>query len=159
MPAGVYGTSATAIPQITGSGTLTVITGPPFAVWIAGEFANGQVAIDQRGPNHDFDNDGIRNLIEYAIASQDPTVPNPTVGSFNGVTLSFAKRQGTTGLSYAIQESTDLGVNDVWDEVEGDDYVNDPNTISYPLTPGTPPTNFLRLKVIEGAPSAAPLPP
>jgi autotransporter-associated beta strand protein len=159
MAAGVYGTSATAIPQITGSGTLTVITGPPFAVWIAGEFANGQVAIDQRGPNHDFDNDGIRNLIEYAIASQDPTVPNPTVGSFNGVTLSFAKRQGTTGLSYAIQESTDLGVNDVWDEVEGDDYVNDPNTISYPLTPGTPPTNFLRLKVIEGAPSAAPLPP
>jgi autotransporter-associated beta strand protein len=158
MPAGVYGTSATAIPQITGNGTLTVATGPPFEVWITGPFTNGQVPVDQRGPNDDFDNDGIRNLIEYAIAGQDPTVANSTVGSFTANSLSFSKRPGTSGLTYAIEQSTDLGVDDLWDEVEGDDYVNDPATISYPIVPGTPPRNFLRLKVIEAAASTPPLP-
>ncbi len=65
---------------------------------------------------------------------------------------------GTSGLTYAIEQSTDLGVDDLWDEVEGDDYVNDPATISYPIVPGTPPRNFLRLKVIEAAASTPPLP-
>jgi autotransporter-associated beta strand protein len=156
MADGVYGKSGSAspiigIPQITGNGTLTV-GDPGFAFWIAGPFTNGQVPVDQRGPNDDFDKDGVRNLIEYAIAGQDPTVPNATVGSFTDGLLSFAKRQGTTGLSYAIEESTDLGVADDWDEVSGINYVNDPNTISYPLTPGTPPTNFLRLKVMTQTP-------
>lgn len=147
MAAGVYGT--TAIPQITGSGTLTVTTGPPFDVWIAGTFANGRVPADLRRPSDDFDNDGIRNLIEYAIAGQDPTVANASIGSFTGGTLSFTKRAGTIGLTYAIQESTDLGGIDDWDEVSGASYVNDSGTISYTLIPGTPPKNFLRLQVLS----------
>jgi autotransporter-associated beta strand protein len=149
MAAGVYGTSATAIPQITGSGTLTVTTGPPFDVWITGTFANGQVPLGKQGPNDDSDNDGIPNLVEYAIAGQDPTVSNASIGSFTGGTLSFTKRAGTNGLSYAIQESTDLGGIDDWDEVSGASYVNNTGTISYTLTPGTPPKKFLRLQVLS----------
>jgi hypothetical protein len=121
-----------------------------FSVWITGSFANGSVPVDKRGPNDDFDNDGISNLVEYAVAGQDPTVGNAAVGTFNGTTLSFAKRTGTNGLIYAIQESTDLGLTIPWTEVPaGPSYTNDPSTISYTLTPGSPVRNFIRLQVLS----------
>jgi hypothetical protein len=157
MAAGVYGKLGSASPiigiaQITGDGTLTVATGPAigFAAWITGTFANGAVPIDRQGPKDDFDNDGIPNLIEYAIAGQDPTVGNPIIGSFTANTLSFTKRDGTSGLTYAIVQSTDLGLADDWTEVPaGESYVNNATTISYILTPPTPPENFIRLQVIQ----------
>ena len=134
---------------LNGSGYLTA---PGFPTWIAGTFSGGAtVPPNQQGPNDDPDNDGIRNLVEYAIAGQDPTVSDPTVGAFTGTTLSFNKRAGTTGLTYAIQKSTDLGVTDSWVEVTGvsPGYVNDGTTISLTLTPGTPAQNFLRLRLLS----------
>ena len=153
MADGVYGKTGSAspiipIPQITGNGTLTV-GDPGFSSWIAGPFAGGQIPLDKRGPNDDFDNDGIRNLIEYAIAGQDPTVPNATIGTITATSLSFNKRAGTTGLTYAIQESTDLGIVDDWDEVAGINYTNNLNTISFTFTPGIPTKKFLRLQVLS----------
>ncbi len=133
---------------LNGSGYLTAIP-DGFASWIVGPFANGQVPPDKRGPNDDFDNDGIRNLVEYAIAGQDPTVSNPTIGSFSGGLLSFDKRDDATGLTYAIEESTDLGIGDDWDEVTGVNYENSDDTISYLLIPGAAGNHFLRLKVKE----------
>ena len=74
---------------------------------------------------------------------------NATVGTFNGTTLSFTKRADTTGLSYAIVESTDVGVTVPWTEVPaGPSYTNNATAISYTLTPGTPVKNFIRLRVI-----------
>lgn len=154
---GVYGKVGSAspvigIPQITGDGTLTVgSAGVDFATWITGTFANGQVAAGKQGPNDDPDGDGVSNLLEFAIEGQDPTVPNSSIGSFNGATLSFNKRQtpAVTGITYEIEESTDLGVTDVWNAVSGGGYVNNSTTVSYSLTPGTPPRNFLRLKVTQ----------
>lgn len=156
MPAGEYGAAGSLAPvigidQITGTGTLTVSSGPSsggFATWITGTFANGTIPEGQRGPNQDFDKDGISNLIEYAIDGEDPTVPKATVGSFNGSTLSFTKRSGTSGLTYAIQESTDLGIADNWAEVSGASYVNNATTISYAFPGGGPARNFLRLMVL-----------
>jgi autotransporter-associated beta strand protein len=135
--------------ETSGVLTLATATGDGFSVWISGTFANGQVPADQRGLHDDSDNDGIPNLIEYALAGQDPTVANPAAGTFTGTTLSFSKRAATTGLTYAIQESTDLGILDDWMEVTGASYVNDTDTISFTLTPGTPAKNFLRLKVTQ----------
>lgn len=153
---GVYGKVGSALPvmgisQITGDGTLTVGDGTPagFSSWITGTFANDTVPGGQQGPNDDFDKDGISNLVEYAIAGQDPTVGNPTIGTFSAGTLSFTKREGTSGLTYAIQKSTDLGITDAWIEVTGGSYVNDASTISFTLTPGTPAKNFLRLQVLS----------
>ena len=130
---------------------MTVGDGTPagFSSWITGTFANGTVPGGQQGPNDDFDKDGISNLVEYAIAGQDPTVGNPTIGTFSAGTLSFTKREGTSGLTYAIQKSTDLGITDAWIEVTGGSYVNDASTISFTLTPGTPAKNFLRLQVLS----------
>ena len=135
---------------LNSSGYLTAVPAG-FASWIASTFANGQVPLDKRGANNDPDSDGISNLMEYAIAGQDPTVANPTVGTFNGTLLSFTKRPGTSGLSYAIQKSTDLGLTEAWAAVTGVPplYVNDGSTISYTLTPGAPAKNFLRLQVLS----------
>ena len=129
-----------------GTGTITVIGG--FSSWITGTFANGTIPGGQQGPNDDYDSDGVSNLVEYAVDGEDPTVPNAAIGSFTATTLSFTKRAGTSGLTYAILESADLGVSDVWEEVAGGSYVNDPTTISYTLTPGTPVRNFIRLQVL-----------
>jgi autotransporter-associated beta strand protein len=156
QPAGTY--NATSVPagatittaSFTGTGNLIVATGPAgFSSWITGTFANGTVI--NQGPNDDDDNDGIRNLVEYAIDGQDPTVPNTAVGTFTANSLNFTKRAGTSGLTYAIVESTDLGLTDDWTEVTGGSYVNDGTTISYTFTPGTPAKDFFRLKV-EQAP-------
>ena len=152
---GVYGKLGSAppvigIPQITGDGTLTVdsVTPPGFSSWIASDFANGTVPIDQQGPNNDPDNDGISNLVEYAIAGHDPTVPNPSIGTLIGNIVSFSKRLDATGITYAIQQSIDLGAAFDWAEVENY-LMNDDTTISYTLTPPTTPKNFIRLQVTQ----------
>jgi autotransporter-associated beta strand protein len=152
---GIYGKVGSASPvigisQITGDGTLTVSSGPAgYASWITGTFANGTVPALEQGANDDPDKDGISNLLEYAIAGQDPTVASAAVGTFAANVLSYTKRTGTNGLTYAIQKSTDLGTTDPWIEVTGGSYVNDATTISFTLTPGTPAKNFLRLKVLS----------
>jgi len=155
--AGTWGSSSSAAvapfvddTRFSGSGVVVVTSGPAggFSSWITGTFANGPVPGDKQGPNDDADGDGISNLVEYAIDGQDPTVANPTIGTFSANVLSFTKRAGTSGLTYAIVESTDLGITDDWTEVSGGGYVNDATTISYTLTPGTPAKNFVRLKVV-----------
>ena len=151
MAAGIYGAGNLAIPQITGSGTLTVTTGPAgFSSWISGSFTNGTVPVGQQGPTDNPAGDGISNLLKYAIAGQDPTVPNTSISTFSANTLSFTKRPGTSGLTYAIVQSSDLGVSVPWAEVPaGPTYTNDASTISFTLTPGTPAANFIRLQVVE----------
>jgi autotransporter-associated beta strand protein len=147
---GVYGKVGSALPvigisQITGDGTLTVSSGPGgYSSWITGTFANGTVPALQQGANADPDNDGISNLLEYAIAGQDPTVPNAAVGTFAANVLSYTKRADANGLTYSIEESTDLGVADAWAAVTPT--VNNATTISYTLPVG-PAKDFLRLKV------------
>ena len=134
---------------LNSSGYLTATPGG-FSAWITGTFTNGQVPVNLRGPNDDFDNDGIRNLVEYAVAGQDPTVGNPSISTLVGNTLSFTKRTGTAGLTYSIQDSTDLGLTDAWAQVPaGPSYINNATTISYIFTPGVAAKNFLRLQVLS----------
>ncbi len=162
-PAGQYGHSSTGATNgglgvgalnayfASGPGTLTVTSGPVgFSAWINGTFAGGaSVPVGEQGPNDDPDHDGISNLLEYALANQDPTVANPFVGTLTSNTLSFTKRPGTNGLTYAIQDSTDLGATDPWATVSGVTYVNTSTTISFTFTPGTSGKFFLRLKVLS----------
>jgi autotransporter-associated beta strand protein len=150
---GVYGKVGSALPvigisQITGDGTLTVGDGTPagFSSWITGTFANGTVPGGQQGPNDDFDKDGISNLVEYAVAGQDPTVPNATVGTFNAGTLSFSKRLDATGITYDIESST-LLTAESWTTLAKPSVVEIAGSISYTFTLGTPVKNFIRLKV------------
>ena len=129
------------------TGALTVVPSAYF-LWITtGPFANGTVAVAQQGKSADPDGDGISNILEYAIAGLDPTVPNGTLGSFVGNLLSYSKRLPLDAtLSYKIEQSIDLGVTP-WAEVPaGVDYTNNGTTISYDL-PTNLPRNFIRLNV------------
>jgi hypothetical protein len=131
------------------TGVLSVAPGG-FSTWIAGTFTNGTLPVGDQDPTDDPDNDGISNLVEYAIAGQDPTVGNTSIGTFAGNTLSFTKRLPlATDLVYAIETSTDLGGLVPWTEAPaGPSYVNNGSTISY-LLPGTNPKDFMRLKVTK----------
>jgi hypothetical protein len=102
------------------------------------------------GPNGDSDNDGISNLVEYALAL-NPAASDGAPGTFTGGTLSFAKRGEavTNGdVTYAIQESDDLGVSDPWQNVTPT--TNTTSTITYLLPSGSP-KKFARL-VVNSAP-------
>lgn len=161
-PAGIYGHSSSNATNgglgvgaldayfTTGSGTLTVTSGPlpDFPSWINGTFANGvSVPPGKRGPNDDPDNDGISNLIEYALSGLDPVRPDTMPGTFTANTLSFTKRADTVGLVFSIQESVDLGTADPWTEVSGGTYLNNPGSISFTLPTVTPARRFLRLLI------------
>jgi autotransporter-associated beta strand protein len=128
------------------NGYLTASSGMTFSSWIAGAFGAGTIPTDRRGPNDDFDQDGVSNLMEFAIAGQDPTVPNGPACTFSGGLLSFTKRGGVSGVSYAIEASADLGVTDPWEEVTGGSYVNTEGAISYVLAAGSA-RIFVRLRV------------
>jgi autotransporter-associated beta strand protein len=83
--AGIWGSVASGAPNndpsLTGTGTLTVASGPAvsaFGSWIAGSFANGTVPGGQQGVNDDPDADGASNLVEFAFDG------DPTSGANNG---------------------------------------------------------------------------
>lgn len=156
-----FGTSATALTNtqlsqisaagyanfaLDANGYLTAMSTSGFAYWATVTYANGTLPTNQRGPNDDFDQDGVVNLLEFALAGRDPTVPGGPTGSFSSGTLSFPKRPGTTGITYAIESSDDLGITDPWEEVTGGSYINNVSVISYVLPTG-PTKLFVRLRV------------
>ncbi len=122
-------------------------TGGNFSTYMDG-FAG--LTVDQKLPGADPDNDGISNLLEYALAGFDPTVPNVSAGTLTGNVLSFTKSAlavSNNDVTYSIQESTTLGIApSPWVTVTP--LVNDATTISYSLPPGLP-QEFARLKVSQ----------
>jgi hypothetical protein len=152
--AGTWGSSSsTAVPpfvddtRFSGTGVVVVTAGPPaggFSSWITGF---GLPVADQ-DPGDDPDNDGISNLVEYAIAGQDPTVGNSAISSFTAGTLSFSKRLDATGITYEIESST-LLTAESWTTLAKPPVVESAGSISYSFTPGTPVKNFARLKVTQ----------
>lgn len=116
---------------ITGTGTIQISS---FATWAAA------LGVPTTG---DSDNDGLSNLVEYALGS-NPTQPSPTPGTFNGGILSFTKGSEALAngdVTYEIEQSTTLTG---WTVVVGNDPAQ--STISYTLPTGQP-TAFARLKV------------
>lgn len=112
-----------------------------FTSWAASNGVTG-------GPEGDSDNDGVKNLLEYALAL-NPAGSDASVGSFTGGLLSFSKRSEavTNGdVNYAIEESDDLGITDPWAIAAG--VADTSSVISYTLPAGKPKT-FARLKVTQ----------
>ncbi|MES2924247.1 MAG: autotransporter-associated beta strand repeat-containing protein [Verrucomicrobiota bacterium] len=142
LPAGYSLTHDTAAKEIYVSNT-----GGNFSTYMNG-FAG--LTAGQKLPGADPDNDGISNLLEYALAGFNPTVPNVSPGTLTGNVLSFTKNPvavNNNDITYAIQESTTLGVApSPWITVTP--LLNDGTTISYSLLPGLP-REFARLKVSQ----------
>jgi fibronectin-binding autotransporter adhesin len=128
-------------------GVIKLVATAGFTSWIDGfTFAPGA----DKTPSGDPDGDGVSNLVEYALAGFNPTLPDGATGTFNGTLLSFTKRSEAAAdgkISYIIQESNDLGVTDVWAEV-GSYATNNATTISFTLPSGLPKI-FARLVVTQ----------
>ena len=87
----------------------------------------------------DSDNDGVKNLIEYAL------IDGGERGVITANSFAFTKRGAPYGsdITYGIETSTDLIT---WiTPVSG--VTENATTISYTFTPGSPPRIFARLKV------------
>lgn len=147
QPAGTYD-STNSGGLITGAGKLQV-NGPAggFSVFMDG-FAGLSTA--DKLPGADPDKDGIPNLVEYALAGFDPTVPNQLATALASGTLSFTKRpEAVTNndIVYTIETSSTLGsAPGDWTTAAG--AVNDPSTISYTLPTGLGKI-FARLHIVK----------
>ncbi len=146
-PAGTYGsltsTADNKSADFEGDGILQV--GAPandYAAWAASQ----EPAITG-GPDGDDDNDGVANLIEYALEDGGER------GVFSGDTITFTKRGAPFGgdITYGIETSTDLGILDPWD-TPASGVTEDAASISYTFTPGSPARNFARLRVLQTPP-------
>jgi hypothetical protein len=94
------------------------------------------------GVTGDSDNDGVMNLVEYAL------VDGGERGVLSGNTITFTKR-GTphgTGLAYDIEGSASLNAGS-WTTLAKPPVIETAGSISYIFTPGTPEKFFVRLKV------------
>jgi hypothetical protein len=110
-----------------------------FASWAAENNVTG-------GPQGDSDLDGISNLLEYAL-NLNLTGSDGSPGTVSGRTTTFTKRAvavTNNDITYAIEESDDLGISDLWTVVTPT--TNTPSEISYTLPLGSP-KKFARLVV------------
>ena len=126
---------------ITGDGLLNVTTGSTGGNYSTWATTNGVTG----GPNGDSDNDGISNLVEYAL-NLNFAGSDGSAGTFAGNTLTFNKRAEavTNGdVTYIIESSIDLGSSDPWTAVTPT--TNTGTTISY-LLPAGPAKNFARFR-------------
>ena len=128
---------------ITGIGKIQVGTAPVvgYSVW-----ASSNTVLE--GENGDDDDDGIINLVEYALGL-NPQVGNPSPGTFTGNTLTFVKgaEAKTAGdVTYQIETSTTLAEGS-WLPAAATETTDD---ISFPLPANQPGGRlFGRLKVIK----------
>ncbi len=116
---------------------------------VTGDFASW--AIDNNvtgGQTGDSDLDGVSNLLEYAL-NLNTAGSDGSVGSLVGMTMAFSKRAiavSNDDITYAIQESDDLGFADAWQVVTPTtDTVSE---ITYTLPTGAA-RKFARIVVTE----------
>jgi len=150
LAAGVYGVAGIPLPEVTGSGTLTVVSGPApsFATWIDGAFPGGSVPEDKQGPDDDPDHDGLNNLVEYGLG-MDPMVSSQPAGVLTGNVITYTKGADAIAngdVSWVIETSTTL-VSESWTE-QVIHAAGDPTaTISYAFDTVSGGKRFARLRI------------
>jgi autotransporter-associated beta strand protein len=110
---------------LVGSGPI-----PGYESWAAANNITG-------GPNGDSDNDGIRNLMEYAL-NTNLNGSDGSMGSIAGGVLAFSKRPEAVAngdLTYVIETSTTLAPGS-WNPVVTHAPGNTSSTITYALPTG-----------------------
>jgi autotransporter-associated beta strand protein len=140
MPNGTYGspTSGAANQSTFFAGTGIIYVGPAnrYEAW---SLINNLAG----GPEADPNNNGIPNLIEYALADGQAR------GTLTGNTLTFTKRGAPYGedLTYIIETSNTLAPGS-WSPAVTHSQAQLGIPISYSFTPGSPQREFARLRVV-----------
>ena len=144
MPVGTYGslTSAAANKSAYFEGNGILYVGVPandYAFW-----AISQVPPVTCGPDGDDDNNGVKNLLQYALADGGER------GVLSGTTITFTKRGAPYGsnLTYIIETSETLEPNS-WSAAVTHGPAELGSDISYTFVPTPPYRKFARLKVVQ----------
>jgi len=98
----------------------------------------------------DFDNDGLTNIVEYALG-KNPRVSSMPAGVMSGNTITFTKGSdaiANADVSWTIETSTTLAAGS-WTDAVTQAAGNTAPAISFTFTPGSPVKNFARLKVVQ----------
>jgi autotransporter-associated beta strand protein len=122
-------------------------SGNNFASW-ANDPAKGNIPGEPA--TGDFDNDGLTNIVEYALG-KDPRVSSQPAGDLSGDKITFTKGLDAIAnrdVSWVIETSTTLAAGS-WTPVVTQPAGDGTSTISYTFTPGTPVKNFARLSVTQ----------
>lgn len=121
----------------TASDTFVLTVTDNYLSWATANSVSG-------GPEGDSDNDGVKNLVEYALVNGGER------GMFSGNTITFTKRGAPYGgdITYDIESSTLLTAGS-WTTLAKPPVVENATSISYTFTPGSPAKNFARLKVVQ----------
>lgn len=138
------------------NGTLAVATAAvslsPLETW-RDQFFNSPDNSDDGADQNDFDNDGLVNLMEYALGT-DPTVASPdqvVVGrDGNFLTLTYPRRSpADPALAYTVEGSSDLAAaNSGFTTATGETAAGSPSVYTDDVDVSTPGTRrFLRLLV------------
>jgi autotransporter-associated beta strand protein len=139
----VDGNNTWTFSEATGALSLAVAgAGGNFNTWANANGIAGQPA------SGDFDHDGLSNLVEYALG-KSPTASSTPAGALASGVISFnkgAEAVANGDVTWAIQESDDLGVVDPWQTITPT--VNNSSVISYTLPTGKPKV-FVRLVVAQ----------
>jgi autotransporter-associated beta strand protein len=148
QPAGVYGALLSGaqfeIAQITGTGTLTVSSGP-----VAGGYDSwADTNADGEAAHLDFDKDGVSNGVEFFMNAPAGFTASPQLNASNTITWPNGGNipASAYGTRFVIQTSSNL--TDWADVLIGDVAVNSDGpggSLTYTLTGGAP--RFVRLKV------------
>jgi autotransporter-associated beta strand protein len=145
--AGVWGSATSGAanidPKLTGSGTLTVATGPVggYTAWAASN-------ADGDGAEVDTDKDGVSNGVEFFMNAPAGFTANPRLNSANTITWQNGGNipASAYGTQFVIQTSSNL-TN--WTDVLVGDLTTNTNgpggSLTYTLTGASP--RFVRLKV------------
>jgi autotransporter-associated beta strand protein len=144
----VEGTQSWTFDEITGELVLSAGgASSNYASWandptkgnISGEPASG-----------DFDNDGMSNLVEYALG-KNPRVSSQPAGVLSGNTITFTKGADAitnSDVSWVIETSPSLATGS-WTPQVTQGAGNPDLTIGFVFTPGSPTKNFARLKISQ----------
>ncbi len=145
--AGVWGSATSGAPNIdpklTGSGTLTVATGP-----VAGYTAWAAINADGEGAEVDTDRDGVSNGVEFFMNAPAGFTANPQLNASNTITWTNGGNipASAYGTQFVIQTSSNL-TN--WTDVLVGNLTTNTNGpggfLTYTLTGASP--RFVRLKV------------
>lgn len=127
-----------------GTGSLTVVTGPP----AAGYNAWAAINAGGQGPDLDFDGDGVPNGVEFFLDAAPGFTANPGLDASNVITWANGGNIPASeyGTQFVVQTSDDLVI---WDDVLVGDLTENTDgpggSLSYTLTGPAP--RFVRLQV------------